>query len=103
MTELLIVVAIIALLAGIAFLFVDPQTIYHVEYDRNAESIATALQNRFAEMRTAGQLDSLLTIGEKATPKNSIISGASLSTDSGDEGGYRYLFSYDEDGKKIHI
>ncbi len=85
LTELLIVVAIIALLAGIGAAVISPLKIKRVEYNRNAESIATAVQNRLTSLRNAGQLDMLRDLGEPAAK-------------DGASGGMRYLFSYTEEG-----
>ncbi len=84
------VVAIIAILAGIAFAFINPKEIDYIEYDRSAEAIAVAAQNRLTEIRNAGDMSRLRTIGESDT--NS--SAAARAADADTSGGYRYIFNY---------
>ncbi len=84
---MLIVVALVAILATIGVLAIDPLTVRGTEYDKNAESVAVAAQSRLVSLRNSGELEALRSFGEPA------------EADAG-AGGYRYLFSYryDEDG-----
>lgn len=88
LVELMIVVAILAVLAGLAFVFVRPSEFTYVEANRDAESIATAVQNRLTALRNAGEIDYLQSIG--------------VSSDEGSDvkGGYRYVFSHDAKGNR---
>lgn len=91
MAEMLIVVAIIAILSAVAAAFFNPDDISYVEYNRSAEAIAVAAQNSMTSHRTSGDaaaLRLLRTVGQSA------------SVDPGAEGGYRYIFSHvkNEDG-----
>ncbi len=97
LAELLIVVAIIALLAGIAFAFVNPSDISYLEYDRDAEAIATAAQNRLTEIRNTGGMERLRTMGEKASASG--VASTAYSDDT--PGGYRYIFNYTEEGGSV--
>lgn len=89
LAEVVVVVAIIAILAGVAFVFINPKDISYVEYNRSAEAIATAVQNRLTEIRNAGDMAELRDLGEQAT------AGSDAS------GGYRYVFNYSADGGTV--
>ncbi len=89
LAELIIVVAVIGILAGIAFFMFKPDDISQVEYDRSAEAIAVAVQNRLTEVFKAGDVDKLRTVG-KVSDKEETAS----------VGGYRYIFNYSETTKK---
>lgn len=105
LAELVIVVAIIAVLAGIAVTFINPKDISYVEYNRSAEAIATAVQNRLTEIRNSGNMEILRGMGEQCVPsaeavKAEVPSGSALD-DTPDKGGYRYVFNYNESGGAI--
>ena len=95
LAELMIVVAMIAVLAGIAFAFINPKDISHIEYNRSAEAIAAAAQNRLTEIRNAGDMEQLRNMGESAAkPGNRGEATATAATETA--GGYRFVFSYVE-------
>lgn len=99
LAELLIVVAIIGILAGIAFVFVNPKDIDYVEYNRSAEAIATAVQNRLTEIKNSGDMTALRALGEQST-ESAHAKPTAEGPDSGtSEGGYRYLFNYSVDAE----
>ena len=81
LVELIIVVAIIAILVGIGFAFINPNELSLVEANRNAESIATAAQNSLTALRNAGEIDDLQGYGD--SPYENV-----------GKGGYRYIFSH---------
>ncbi len=97
LAELLIVVAIIGVLAGIAFVFINPKDIDYVEYNRSAEAIATAVQNRLTEIRNTGDMSTLRALGEQLTGSESMTSMAESTDAEAKKGGYRYLFNYSKD------
>lgn len=110
LAELVIVVAIIAILAGIAVTFINPKDISYVEYNRSAEAIATAVQNRLTEIRNSGNMEILRRMGEqyvsatgaaKAEVPSGDGSGETPGDTSKDLGGYRYVFNYNESGGAI--
>ena len=110
LAELVIVVAIIAILAGIAVTFINPKDISYVEYNRSAEAIATAVQNRLTEIRNSGNMEYLRRMGEqyvsatgaaKAEVPSGDGSGETPGDTSKDLGGYRYVFNYNESGGAI--
>lgn len=91
LAELLMVVAIITVLAGVAFAVIDPRDVSHVEYDRSAEAIAAAVQNRLTDIRNSGDMEQLRRTGEAAAAP----SGAESTAYADDTaGGYRYVFNY---------
>lgn len=91
LAELLIVVVVIVVLAGIAFVFVNPQEISYIEYNRSAEAIATAAQNRLTEIRNSGDMATLRVLGEQSAASGLV---ATAKSSDGTTGGYRYLFNY---------
>ncbi len=87
LAELIIVVAVMAILAGLAFLFINPKDISYVEYNRSAEAIATAVQNRLTEIRNAGDMSELRDLGES-------VAAEGTPTSDQEGGGYRYIFNF---------
>ena len=94
MAELVIVVAIIAILSCIAIVFINPQDLSYTEYNRSAEAIATAVQNRLTEIRNSGDMAQLRALGESAS-KSGIVATAGEASGSDVKGGYRYVFNYE--------
>lgn len=110
LAELVIVVAIIAILAGIAVTFINPKDISYVENNRSAEAIATAVQNRLTEIRNSGNMEILRRMGEQYVSATEAVkaevpsgdgSGDTPGDTSKDLGGYRYVFNYNESGGAI--
>lgn len=91
LVELLVVVAVIAVISATALIFINPRDIDQTERNRNAESIAVAAQNRLTALRNAGEIDYLKEVGEPYVPSKTIATAAQVGETLG---GYRYIFNY---------
>ena len=99
LAEVMIVVAIVAILATVAVILIRPGDISYIEYNRDAEAIATAVQNRLTDIRNTGDMSALRGLGVSAVASGTPSTGAGTSAE--DAGGLRCVFSHKSVGTSI--